>query len=182
MMSVPATAKTAEGTTVTRWIAQTFGAAACLKPAAVAALGPGLSYDADTGLVGAQFEVKAPTLRAATAAALRQARTLLPVKPDEIIVKPADRHLAEVEHPAPLDLLSVGDAAAVLGVSATRVVQLWKNHPSFPQPIARPRSGPIWTRASVSAFKTRRDTDRLPVGRPRKTSHIATVAAVAAGR
>jgi hypothetical protein len=160
---------------VTWWTVETFGTATMLKAKAIAALKPDVVYDETTGRVSAVFEVKAATLRQATDAALRHARELLPVKPAELTVRTTQQHAALTEHPAQMDLVSLGDAAELLGVSPTRVVQLWQTRSDFPDCIARPRSGPIWTRASLEAFKARRDHNRGRSGRPRKTSQAAAI-------
>ncbi len=153
---------------VTWWTVETFGTATLLKAGVVEALEPDVVFDERTGRVSAVFEVKAATLRQATDAALRHARTLLPVKPAELVVRTSEQHVAVTEHPGPMDLVSLGDAAEILGVSPTRVVQLWETLSDFPDCVARPRSGPIWTRASIEAFKVRRDGNRRRSGRPRK--------------
>jgi hypothetical protein len=106
------------------WTVQTLGMATGLTARTGGALGPDVDYDERTGRVSAVFEVKAPALQQATDAALRHARELLSVKPVEIIVRTTEQSLAETEHPAPTDLLSLGDAAEFLGISATRVAQL----------------------------------------------------------
>ncbi len=156
---------------MTRWTAQTFGAPTRLKPKAVDALAPSVTYDPGSGRTKAVFEVSAATLRQATDAALRRARELLPVKPAEIIVQTTERYRAEAEQPPAMDLLSLGDAAELLGVSATRVMQLWESRRNdFPAPLARPRTGPIWTRASLEAFQHRRDRAQHQAGRPPKAA------------
>lgn len=157
---------------MTRWTAQTFGAPTRLKPKALDALAPSVTYDPGSGRTKAVFEVNAATLRQATEVALRRARELLPVKPTEIVVQPTERYRAETEQPPPMDLLSLSDAADLLGVSPTRVIQLWESKRyDFPAPLARPRTGPIWTRASLEAFQHRRDRFKNPVGRPQKSAH-----------
>lgn len=153
---------------VTRWTARTSCVAMRLKSKAAAELGPGVSYDEETGQLTAIFEVKAATLRQATDEALRRAHELMHAKPAEIMVQTTDRYVAMTEHPPSMDLLSVGDVAVELGVSATRVIQLWQSNSRFPEPIARPRNGPVWTRASILAFKAHRERNRASAGRPRK--------------
>lgn len=153
---------------MTRWTATASCATARLTERAVADLDRSVTYDAEAQVLSAVFEVKAPTLRQATTLALRLARPLLREKPSAIAVQPTEQHQALLAHPPEMDLLSVGDAAQVLGVSATRVIQLLQKTPGFPAPVAKPRSGPIWTRASIEAFRTRRENHPLAAGRPRK--------------
>lgn len=153
---------------MTRWIATTSCTTHPLRPSVIVELDPAVTYDADTRMLTAVFEVKAATLRQAIAVSLRQARTFLGCKPTEITVLPVERHRALIEHPAPMDLLSVGDVAEVLGVSATRVTQLLDKSVDFPEPLGQPRSGPVWTRESIDAFRTRREKYPLAAGRPRK--------------
>lgn len=153
---------------MTRWTAISTCPTGHLTPSAVAELQPSVTYDPDRGSLTAVFELIAPTLRQATAAALRQARLLLRAKPSAITVQPTDRYQHLTDHPPAMDLLSVGDTAEVLGISATRVIQLAQTACDFPAPVARPRSGPIWTRASIDSFKMRRESQPLTVGRPRR--------------
>lgn len=151
-----------------RWTATTSCTTERLTPSALTELDECVTYDAHAKLLTAVFEIKAETLRQAMAQAMRQARLLLHAKPSEVTVQPTERHRAVTEHPPAMDLLSVGDAAEVLGVSATRVMQLMQKSRDFPAPLGKPRTGPIWTRASIEAFRTRRESHPLAAGRPRK--------------
>lgn len=152
------------------WTAQTVCTATALSPDDIADLSvnlPGaLSYDGVTGRLKAVFELEAPTLKRATSLALRRATEALPGKPSEVLVQTTDRFAADLKHPAPIDLVSLGEAADLLGVSRARVDQLCKARADFPAPLARVGSGPVWTRASIESYKER--AQPLPPGRPRK--------------
>jgi predicted DNA-binding transcriptional regulator AlpA len=65
------------------------------------------------------------------------------------------------------DLVSAPDVGEILGVSRQRVHQLLNENPSFPPPILRLGSGPLWLRPTIEAFE--RSWTRKP-GRPRVAS------------
>lgn len=65
------------------------------------------------------------------------------------------------------DLVSAPEVAAILGVSRQRVHQLLNDNSSFPPPILRLGSGPLWLRMTIEAFE--RSWARKP-GRPRVAS------------
>ena len=156
---------------MTIWTAQTVCTAPDLSPDDVADLavdlGAGITYDGETGRLKAIFEIEAATLRRAANAALRLAAETLPAKPAEIVIQTTEQYVADTEHPAAVDLVSLGEAAELLGISRARIDQLCKAPRSgFPAPLARVGSGPVWTRASLEAYKER--ARPLPPGRPRK--------------
>ncbi len=64
-------------------------------------------------------------------------------------------------------LVSVPEAAEILGVSPQRIHQLAEQHASFPAPVYELRTGKLWLRVAIEAFARR--WDRRP-GRPRKAS------------
>lgn len=75
------------------------------------------------------------------------------------------------------ELASAADAAVLLGVSRQRVHQLATAHPRFPRPVARPASGPLWTRDAVERFAStwERKAGR-PAAPPRTTGPLPTTA------
>ena len=70
-----------------------------------------------------------------------------------------DEDLARSQLP---ELVSVPEAAAILGVSPQRVHQLATQHAEFPQPAYELKVGRLWFRAGIEAFAER---ERKP-GRP----------------
>ena len=70
----------------------------------------------------------------------------------------------ELDKPAIPDLVGVAEVAEELHVSKARVSEL-QDSPAFPEPIARLKSGPVWTRPSLTRFLE--SWERKP-GRPRK--------------
>lgn len=80
-------------------------------------------------------------------------------------VEELDRRLNEQNLPS---LVGVAELAAQLGVSKQRASELAEQE-SFPTPVARLRSGPVWTAPSVSRFvdswPRRRGRPAKPVGR-----------------
>jgi hypothetical protein len=64
------------------------------------------------------------------------------------------------------ELVSVPEAAELLGVSQQRVRELAATHAGFPEPMYELRTGKLWLRDSIDAFERR--WERKP-GRPRKT-------------
>lgn len=161
---------------MTKWTAQTVSIAEDLDPDDVADLAvdldAGITYDGETGRLVAVFEVDATSLRAATTAAIRTASDVLPTKPAEISVQTTEQFIIDTEHPTPIDLAGLGEAAELLEMSRARIDQLVKAPQSgFPAPLARVSSGPVWTRASLEAFKER---GRPLPGRPRKNPELAS--------
>jgi hypothetical protein len=72
-----------------------------------------------------------------------------------------DRRLSESTFP---ELLGIGEIAELLGVSRQRASTL-QTSAAFPAPVARLKSGPIWTEPSVRNFAA---TWERRGGRPRK--------------
>lgn len=67
--------------------------------------------------------------------------------------------LRELDQPTVAPLVGVSESAAILGVSKQRITELAKGR-SFPVPIARLASGPVWFAATIRHFN---DTwDRRP--------------------
>ncbi len=69
------------------------------------------------------------------------------------------------EQPTLPELVSVPEAAEILGVSPQRVHELAATNATFPGPVYELRTGKLWLRAAVEAFSQR--WERKP-GRPRK--------------
>ncbi len=93
-------------------------------------------------LLGADFEVRAPT-RAACLARLRRAAG-------------EDAVLTVEISPA---LVGVAEAAALLGWDRRRVIT-YVDRGSFPEPLARLASGRVWRREDVAAFARARRSGR----------------------
>ncbi len=102
--------------------------------------------------IGVTFDVIADDAEAAIQEALRVFRRALPdLEPVEVkvqTVEEQERQLAESNIP---ELLGVAEVAEALGVSKQRVSEL-ASQESFPLPIARLRSGPIWQRSALARF------------------------------
>jgi hypothetical protein len=138
----------------------------------VDALAANAVYDDDTGRLTLTFEVDAATSRQAAETALRTAGAaggsaahgVTLGRPTRMLVMPTEEFIAEAEHPGALDLSGVAEIAERLGVSRQRVGQLIERE-DFPTPVSRLAAGPIFTTASVDAFKTRWEPGRKP-GRP----------------
>lgn len=71
---------------------------------------------------------------------------------------------AENAMPTLPELVSVPEAAEILGVSPQRVRELAGTNPGFPEPMYELRTGKLWLRDAIEAFAGR---DRKP-GRPPK--------------
>lgn len=165
--------------TTTQWrawvtVPQPPGATADVLAALPAAL-PGYGIVAGDGehLV-LQMTVDAATMRAAATEALRAARAAIVAAtgragqavelPIELRVVDVDTAERQAAHPARLELIGTAEAAEILGVSPQRAAQLVREHADFPAPVATPRMGPVFTRASVEAFDRRW---QRRAGRPR---------------
>jgi hypothetical protein len=72
---------------------------------------------------------------------------------------------AENARPTLPELVSVPEAAEILGVSPQRVRELTVTNPGFPEPMYELRTGKLWLRDAIDVFARR---DRKP-GRPPKT-------------
>lgn len=70
-----------------------------------------------------------------------------------------DRELAKPAFP---ELVGVTEIAALLGVTRQRASEV-QNRAGFPSPVARLKSGPVWTLASISRFV---ETWERRAGRP----------------
>jgi predicted DNA-binding transcriptional regulator AlpA len=73
------------------------------------------------------------------------------------------------------DIVSAPEVAEILGVTRQRVHQMISETPSFPPPLARLGSGPIWLRSTIEAYS------KVPrrAGRPRSLTR-ADIARIAA--
>lgn len=131
-----------------------------------------VTADGETRRLRAEMTVEAGTVRQATDTALRAGRAAYAQafgtagEPVSLRVLTAADAEEEAARPAGLDLIGLREIAEILGVSPQRAKQLADEHPDFPDPVARPLMGPIFTRASVEAFNGR--WERRP-GRPRKS-------------
>lgn len=76
---------------------------------------------------------------------------------------------AQNARPTLPELVSVPEAAEILGVSPQRVRELAAANASFPEPMYELRTGKLWLRDAIDAFARR---VRKP-GRPAKTSPTA---------
>lgn len=81
----------------------------------------------------------------------------------EVEVTEWERFERTLEEPNLPDLVSAPEVGEILGVSRQRVHQLIKENRSFPPPLLRLGSGPLWLRATIEAFD--RSWTRKP-GRP----------------
>lgn len=77
----------------------------------------------------------------------------------------ADRRLEERNFP---ELLGIGEIAELLGVTRQRASTL-QTSAGFPDPVARLKSGPVWTEPSVRNFAA---TWQRKGGRPRKVTEL----------
>jgi len=106
---------------------------------------------------GARLAVESPNPAAATALALDIFRAAvddagLPassiVRVETITEAELDRELARPAFP---ELVGVGEIAELLGVTRQRASEV-QTREGFPAPVARLKSGPVWTRASITTF------------------------------
>ncbi|MEV7263995.1 hypothetical protein AB0N38_10630 [Micromonospora aurantiaca] len=142
-----------------------------LAAVAQALPGFGILHDNGTDRVRAEMDVTAPTVRLACDAAIRAVREaygqVLPgsVTITGLRVLSAADHERELAYPPSLDLIGLAEVAQALRVSPQRAGELARTNPAFPAPVATPKMGPVWTRASIEAFD--RTWERRP-GRPRR--------------
>ncbi|MFG2056667.1 hypothetical protein ACGFI9_21855 [Micromonospora sp. NPDC048930] len=133
--------------------------------------GFGILLDNGTDRMRAELDVPAPTAMVACTAALRAFREAY----TEVVggrltvtglrVLTAADHERELAHPPAIDLIGLAEVAQMLRVSPQRAGELARTHPAFPSPVATPRMGPIWTRASIEAFD---EAWERRAGRPRR--------------
>lgn len=124
---------------------------------------------------GARLTVDAPNPAAAVALALDLFRAAvddagLPASPivrvEALTEAELDRELAR---PAMPELVGVGEIAELLGVTRQRASEV-QTRAGFPAPVARLKSGPVWTRPSVAEFveswarRPGRPSKRVPIG------------------
>jgi hypothetical protein len=116
--------------------------------------------------------IEAATLRQAAEAALRATRAAYAAafgaasEASELQVLTLEEHLERLASPATLDLVSVGDVAAMLGVTRQRADELIRTHPDFPAHVGAIGGKRAFTRTSIEEFDKR--WDRKRTGRPRK--------------
>jgi hypothetical protein len=72
--------------------------------------------------------------------------------PIDVRLVAAEIYEAEAIEPNVPELASAADAAAILRVSRQRIHQLAESNSSFPRPIARVATGPLWTRSAIEWF------------------------------
>ncbi|MGD9622283.1 MAG: hypothetical protein AB7G47_19840 [Mycolicibacterium sp.] len=140
--------------------------------AIVDALDANAAYDESTGRLTLTFEVDGATLRQAADTALREgshavsaaALGLMPTRPTQIRVLSSEDFVTEAERPGAVEQMGVAEIAALLGVTRQRVNQLIATD-AFPAPVSRLAAGPVFTTASVEAFKKRWEPSRKS-GRP----------------
>jgi len=134
----------------------------------LAPYGAALSFDQGGPHVSIQMTLEAEDFMTATQEAVRLIEELpyriVPTGARTLTVADLQR---ELDEPAVPDLVGVAEVAEELRVSKARVNELQES-PSFPEPIARLKSGPIWTRPSLTRFLE--SWERKP-GRPRKTAN-----------
>lgn len=137
--------------------------------AALAATLVGADIAYTTGRLQVQFEVDAATLDDAAATALRAAAAATGLlKPSRLHILPTRDFQDQALEPVTLDLISITEIAAELGVSRQRAAKLTEA-PDFPHHVAQPASGRVYTRASVKEFQRRWEATRNPRGgRPRR--------------
>ena len=135
-------------------------------------LGGDADFDEDTGRLTLTFEVEGATLRQAADAALSTAATAVGAaargakvgRPKQIRVLSSEDFSAEAAHPGAVEHMGIAEISALLGVSRQRVNQLI-NRQDFPAPVSRLAAGPVFTAASVEAFRALWEPGRRP-GRP----------------
>lgn len=133
--------------------------------------GYGILLDDGSDRMRAEMDVATPSARLACDLAARGLRSAYAAvvggQPTitGLRVLTAEDHERELAYPPALDLIGTAEIAQALGVSPQRAGELAKTHPAFPSPVATPKMGPIWTRASIEAFE--RTWERRP-GRPRR--------------
>lgn len=161
------------------WTAQLAYAADGLTDADTAALskklkGADIAYTA--GRLRIQLEVKAPTLQDAIETALRTTATATGLlKPSMLCVQLTEDYLDQAMTTEPQELIGITEIAKEFGVTRQRAAKL-ADAPDFPQPVAHPASGRIYTRESIKAFQRRWEaTRRTPAGgRPRRQLTVKT--------
>lgn len=130
-----------------------------------------IDANASTHTMRVEMTIEAATLRQATEAALKAARTAHtdafghPGEPTHLRVLDVDEHLRESTNPTPLDLVGLVEVADIIGRTKQRAGQL-AQQPDFPAPVAELRSGPVWTRASIEHWF---EHWHPQTGRPRRT-------------
>jgi hypothetical protein len=83
----------------------------------------------------------------------------------ELLADSAEELAPEAEPPA---LLGTAEVAQTLEVSKARVSAL-QRRPTFPRPLARLRSGPVWSRAAIENYLAQYRSPVPPAERPQET-------------
>lgn len=129
--------------------------------------GAAVAFDQSGVHMSIQMTVEAGDFMAAFQEAVRLIQELpyrvIPTGARVLTVADLQRELDEPPLP---DLVGVAEVAEELQVSKARVNEL-QDSPAFPEPIARLKSGPVWTRPSLTRFLE--SWERRP-GRPRKSA------------
>jgi predicted DNA-binding transcriptional regulator AlpA len=132
-----------------------------------------LSIDAATRKISATFSVVADSVYDATALGGRRlvramrAAGMKDFTHTEVHAMDWESYERQLEAGSFPDIVSAPEVAEILGVSRQRVHQLLNDHATFPPPIVRVGSGPLWLRATIEAYD--RSWVRKP-GRPRVAS------------
>ncbi len=140
--------------------------------------GVALAYDQDGGHhLSLQFNVEAKDSLAAFQEALRLVLGLpYLLRPVGGRIQTVEDLKRELDEPTIPELVGVAEVAAELRISKTRVNEL-RGSPAFPEPVAHLKSGPVWTRPSLTRFLE--GWERRP-GRPRKAAATKRPAATPA--
>jgi hypothetical protein len=116
-----------------------------------------VSIPQDRSGYGARMTVDAPDPASATARALdlflsRSEAAGLAAAPIVRVEALTETELErELAQPAFPELVGVGEIAELLGVTRQRASEV-QTRAGFPAPVARLKSGPVWTRASITRF------------------------------
>lgn len=127
------------------------------------------------GEVSAAFDIEAPTAAVAVDLADERIEKVFagPSSPlGELLeadVMSWERREAQALAPNFPDIVSAPEVAQILNVSRQRVHQLISENQSFPPPIVRLGSGPLWLRSTIEAWN--RTWARKP-GRPRVSDAV----------
>ncbi|MDP9799361.1 hypothetical protein J2S43_007873 [Catenuloplanes nepalensis] len=130
------------------------------------------TIDTDRNRTRVSFGVSASTLRQATDAALRDARTyadgIIAGAPIQMRIITDEDLAVENEHPIVPPLVDSTGAREILGVNTQQRMYEIEQRPDFPVPVETVSGGRrIYTAASIRAFGERWERKS---GRPRKTT------------
>jgi len=140
--------------------------------AKLAPYGAALAFDQGGPHMSIQMTVEAEDFMAATQKAVGLIVDLpYRIFPSGVRVLPVADLQRELDEPPIPDLVGVAEVAEELQISKARVNEL-QDSPAFPEPVARLKSGPVWTRPSLTRFI---DSWERRSGRPRKNSGASRV-------